>query len=187
MTKKSKVRFVCQSCGHVNPQWVGRCPGCGEWNSVVEEIVPEKSSVSRGHPAGKSTRAVSLSQVGGEDVTRITVGIDELDRVLGGGLVGGSVVLVGGDPGVGKTTLLMQALSNLAKKGISVLYVTGEESCAQLKIRGERLGLETERLLTIFATDISDVLAAVESPDPPKVVVIDSIQTTSTDEIESPP
>jgi DNA repair protein RadA/Sms len=186
--KGSKVCFVCQSCGHVLPKWAGKCPGCGEWNSIVEEVVSSKPRGSESGPgarlAGKKPFYLSAVETG--DVKRLDVGIGELNGVLGGGLVKGSVVLVGGDPGVGKTTLLMQMLSKLAKEGVKALYVTGEESSAQLKMRGARLGIEEESFLVLFSTNLEEILDAIEDVTP-QVVVVDSIQTTSTDLVESTP
>ena len=190
--KGKKVGFVCQSCGHVLPKWSGMCPACNEWNSIVEEIVSTKPRVSSTvgiAPANSITggeKPVRLSHVDTGDVIRFDVGIGELNCVLGGGLVRGSVVLVGGDPGVGKTTLLMQTLSNLSEKGVDVLYITGEESAAQLKMRGERLGINNEKFLVLFSTNLEEILDAVRGTLP-QVVVIDSIQTTSTDLVESTP
>ncbi len=186
--KGTKVCFVCQSCGHVLPKWAGKCPGCGEWNSIVEEVVSSRPKESRGaEGAGVILeKPLYLSAVETGDVERLDVGIGELNGVLGGGLVKGSVVLVGGDPGVGKTTLLMQMLSNLAKEGVKALYVTGEESSAQLKMRGARLGIKEERFLALFSTSLEEILDALYDVTP-MVVVVDSIQTTSTDLVESTP
>ncbi len=184
MSKKTKTHFICQSCGFTVPRWVGRCPQCNEWNTIVEEAVPEKTlATSRAAPRSS---AVFLSAVDRTEVSRMVIGIGELDRVLGGGLVPGSVVLVGGDPGVGKTTLLMEALSRLASHGVKTLYVSGEESGAQLAVRAERLGLDPAKMLVLFTTALSDIMDAMERLSP-RVVVVDSIQTTADDEVESAP
>ncbi|MBN1573745.1 MAG: DNA repair protein RadA [Deltaproteobacteria bacterium] len=186
--KNTKICYVCQSCGQVLPKWAGKCPGCGEWNTIVEEVVSPRP---RGSESGMGTRAggkktLYLSAVDIGDVERLDVKIGELNGVLGGGLVKGSVVLVGGDPGVGKTTLLMQMLGNLAKAGVKSLYVTGEESSAQLKMRGARLGVDEKSFLVLFSTNLEEILDAI-SDLTPMVVVVDSIQTTSTDLVESTP
>jgi DNA repair protein RadA/Sms len=184
MTKKPKSRFVCQSCGYVAPRWVGRCPECNEWNTVIEEAVPEKEAQT---PKGQAaTRPIFLSSFDRADVSRLNTGIGEFDRVLGGGLVPGSVVLVGGDPGVGKTTLLMEALSRLAQAGIQTLYVSGEESGAQLALRAERMGLSLTTFQALFTTSLSEIEQAMDDRRP-RVVVIDSIQTTADPEMDSAP
>ena len=184
MTRKPKSRFVCQSCGYVAPRWVGRCPECNEWNTVIEEALPEKET--RSPSRQPTTRPVFLSSVDRAEVTRLSTGIGELDRVLGGGLVPGSVVLVGGDPGVGKTTLLMEAVSRLARDGIGALYVSGEESGAQLALRAERLGLDLAAFQALFTTSLVEIVAALDDRRP-RVVVIDSIQTTADPEVGTAP
>ena len=176
MTKKPRSRFVCQSCGYVAPRWVGRCPECNEWNTVIEEVLPEKEARSPGGHQG--ARPVLLSSLDRADVSRMHTGIGEFDRVLGGGLVPGSVVLVGGDPGVGKTTLLMEAVSRLARTGVETLYVSGEESGAQLALRAERMGLDTATFTALFTTSLAEIEQAMNDRRP-RVVVIDSIQTTA--------
>jgi DNA repair protein RadA/Sms len=184
MTKKTKSRFVCQSCGYVAPRWVGRCPECNEWNTVIEEAVPE----SRPQPSGgrATSRTISLASLDRAEVSRMNTGIGELDRVLGGGLVPGSVVLVGGDPGVGKTTLLMEAVSRLARAGIGTLYVSGEESGAQLALRAERMELNLAAFQALFTTSLEQIEQAMDDRRP-RVVVIDSIQTTADPELGTAP
>jgi DNA repair protein RadA/Sms len=163
---------------------VGRCPECNEWNTVIEEALPEKET--RSPSRQPTTRPVFLSSVDRAEVTRLSTGIGELDRVLGGGLVPGSVVLVGGDPGVGKTTLLMEAVSRLARDGIGALYVSGEESGAQLALRAERLGLDLAAFQALFTTSLVEIVAALDDRRP-RVVVIDSIQTTADPEVGTAP
>jgi DNA repair protein RadA/Sms len=183
--KKDRVVYVCSACGHSSPQWMGKCPGCGEWNTLTEEVIRRAGGKT------VSDRAATVAPLSLADVTdacteRISTGISELDRVLGGGLVEGSVVLVGGDPGVGKTTLLMQALSYVSQSGIDALYVSGEESPAQLKLRGERLGLDLASFPVLFSADTDDILAVVEDVSP-LFVVLDSIQTAHFPELEASP
>jgi DNA repair protein RadA/Sms len=186
MAKKTKTHFICQACGHSSPQWVGKCPACQQWNTVVEEILHDTKPDRGGGKTGTSRSAISLSAIDGGEISRIAVGIDELDRVLGGGIATGSVILVGGDPGVGKTTLLMQTIDRLSRNGVEILYVSGEESGAQLKLRADRLSLNLEMFISLFSTDLSEILATIAERTP-RVLVIDSVQTMSTDEIESAP
>lgn len=176
---KDKTKFVCGECGHETGKWFGRCPSCGSWNTLVEMTVteaPKRSAMSAG--AG----AVKLSSVEGRDAERVRTDIGELDRVLGGGIVAGSVILIGGDPGIGKSTLLMQAASNLLKKA-TVLYVSGEESKAQLKLRAERCGVSGD-LLVMTETSVSAIESEVERTKP-AFLMIDSIQTMVCTEIAS--
>ncbi len=184
MTKKPKSRFVCQSCGYVVPRWVGRCPECNEWNTVVEETLP--AGEPRSGNRQSSVRPVFLSSVDRAEVLRLSTGIGELDRVLGGGLVPGSVVLVGGDPGVGKTTLLMEAVARFSRDGIGALYCSGEESGAQLALRAERLGLDLAAFQALFTTSLPEIEAALDDRKP-RVVVIDSIQTTADPDVGTAP
>ena len=135
MAKQAKTVFVCGECGYESAKWLGKCPGCGSWNTMVEE-----SAAPVLRSSGTSARAASLSEIQGGDAIRVSTEIAELDRVLGGGIVAGSAILLGGDPGIGKSTLLMQVAAALSKQG-KVLYVTGEESAAQIKLRAERLGV----------------------------------------------
>ncbi len=181
----AKVRsvFMCQQCGHGSPMWIGRCPQCGEWNSLVEEVA---------RPAGKAPRATSrarpITEVGREEggEVRLRIGITELDRVLGGGLVTGSLTLVGGDPGVGKSTLLLTTADAFAKRGIRVLYVSAEESARQVRLRAERLGVLSESLYLLAETSFEAVIAAVEDVKP-KILVLDSVQTLHNSELASLP
>jgi DNA repair protein RadA/Sms len=167
---------VCSQCGHSSPKWFGQCPGCGEWNTLVEEAAP---STARGNGARRGARPVQpvpLSEVRAPAVERLATGIGELDRVLGGGLVPGSLVLLGGAPGIGKSTLTAMALGRLAAAGRHTLYVTGEESAAQVKLRAQRLGPDALRVPIVAETALDTVLATLEA-HPPDVCVIDSVQT----------
>ena len=182
---KIKTFYQCQACGYSSPKWLGKCPDCGAWNTMVEE----KSSPGaqhHGHIAFEKSRPQPLSSISGGREKRIATGINELDRVLGGGVVEGSVVLVGGDPGIGKSTLLIQAASQLSQRSGKVLYVSGEESPEQIKLRAERLGIDSENIILLSETHLEGIIdtAAEMSPG---TVVIDSIQTMYTEELTSAP
>ncbi len=185
---KTHSHFVCQSCGTSSTKWSGRCDGCGEWNSIVEEATEAPASGAKGKalPKGRVSRLVGLK---GENAAppRITTGMTELDRVAGGGFVPGSAVLIGGDPGIGKSTLLLQALASLARRGLRVVYVSGEEAIAQIRLRAERLGLADAPVLLAAETNTSDIIATLNDEGPPAVVVIDSIQTLWSPVIEAAP
>jgi DNA repair protein RadA/Sms len=186
---KSLTTYVCQSCGSAHPKWSGRCDNCGAWNSLVQEsIAAPVASGAKGQslPRGKASRLVGL--VGEEpQPPRIMTGIAELDRVAGGGFVPGSGVLIGGDPGIGKSTLLLQGLASLARKGERVIYVSGEEAIAQVRLRAQRLGLTDAPVLLAAETNVSDILATLDEGKPPAIAVIDSIQTIWSPVIESAP
>jgi DNA repair protein RadA/Sms len=170
--------FVCAQCGHDSAKWHGRCPGCEEWNTMVEERPPAPAP-GRGGSKRASKRAlkpVPLAEVEAPKLRRLVTGIGELDRVLGGGLVPGSMVLIGGSPGIGKSTITGGALGNLAGAGRRVLYVSGEESAAQVKLRAERLGADALRVPIIAETDLEAVEATIEA-EAPEVCVVDSVQT----------
>lgn len=185
---KSKTVFFCRECGYESVKWSGQCPACKEWNTFVEEQV--RAGTARGGASAGSGRAVlkpvALSDINTDDADRITTGFEELDRVLGGGIVEGSLVLVGGDPGIGKSTLLLQMCRVAAHNGHKVLYISGEESLKQIKLRAERIGEFTDELLLLCETNLENVESAIknESPD---IVVIDSIQTMYREEIASAP
>lgn len=182
---KQTIMYVCQECGASHRKWAGKCDACGAWNSLVEEAV---TATPKGLKPGK-TKGLELASLAdaAEHPTRSTTGSAELDRVLGGGLVAGSAILLGGDPGIGKSTLLLQAASVLATKGKTVLYVSGEESLAQIQLRSQRLGLSKAPLQLAAATSVRDILSSIDRPDAPDVVVIDSIQTMFVDSLDSAP
>lgn len=184
---KVRTKYVCQQCGLESPAFYGRCPDCGAWSSMVETI-ERKETPQRGRGGAASGRglakAESLAQVQSADLTRRIVPLSEFSRVLGGGVVPGSLVLVGGDPGIGKSTLLLQVAAGLASAESPVLYVTAEESSQQLKLRADRLGLRSDDLFVLPETNIDTLLATAEQLEP-SIVVVDSIQTVFTDEIAS--
>src|SRR5262249_23694096 len=170
--------YRCQACGHAEAKWLGRCPGCGEWSSLVEELAPRApSSRQRAAPGAAPSRPGSIAEAPAEGGgPRRATGIGEIDRVLGGGLVAGSFILLGGDPGIGKSTLLLQALDGLARRGATILYVSGEESVAQTAMRARRLGVTSRTLLLQSETNLERILAEAEAAKP-AVLAIDSIQT----------
>jgi DNA repair protein RadA/Sms len=187
--QRPRTAYGCTSCGHVEPRWLGRCPACQEWSTLVEHVDAARDAPrpsARGVSDGAGPQPITeVSEIGRAD--RLTTRIGELDRVLGGGLVAGSLVLLGGDPGVGKSTLLVQALAGLAAPGERrVLYATGEESVAQTAMRARRVGAATERLRVVAETDVEKVLAHAHS-EPPDVLAIDSIQTVYTPLLDSIP
>ena len=176
MATKDRTVFYCTSCGNETMKWQGRCPACGQWNTIVEhKVAPGAKTRSFSRAAGTSSVARTLSEVDTTDEVRFSTGMDELDRVLGGGAVKGSLVLVGGAPGIGKSTLLLQLCSYVSQR-MTVLYVSGEESETQLKMRAIRLGVSGDRLYVLSETSMDDILDTVDSLNP-DVVVIDSIQT----------
>ena len=183
---KSKTIFYCTNCGNESPKWQGRCPGCGQWNTLVEHV-EKPTPVGRAKPApvGISRTPKKLHQVDTGDEIRFFTGMGELDRVLGGGAVEGSLVLVGGAPGIGKSTLLLQICANICKER-SVLYISGEESERQLKLRAERLGVESDDLYILSETRMSALLEAVEAVKP-DILIADSIQTLYNEDNESSP
>ena len=184
---KAKTHFVCQSCGYQVPKWLGKCPGCQEWNTFIEEQVVEEKAPERdllGFEAGAIP--TPLSEVVREEKDRLQIGIGEFDRVLGGGIVFGSVILVGGDPGIGKSTLLLQMMSCLASKGEKVLYISGEESLQQTKIRAERLGVSSDGLFVVSETSLEKILQDIQTLKP-STVVVDSIQTIYSPDLPSTP
>lgn len=190
---KAKTHYVCTECGGISPKWQGQCPHCQAWNSLVE-MQEESASANRyaNRSAGKGAGLVqaspvlSLSDIEAQDIPRFGTGSEEFDRVLGGGLVTGGVVLIGGDPGIGKSTLLLQALASLAGAGKKVLYVSGEESPAQIALRARRLGLSVEAVRVQSEIQLEKIEAAL-SAEQPEVVVIDSIQTLFSEALTSAP
>jgi len=180
---KQKTFFSCQQCGFQSPKWLGKCPDCRQWNSLVEESPAATADVGRG-PASPG-RPQRLHEVDGSEEDRLKCGIGEFDRTLGGGVVPGSLILVGGDPGIGKSTLLLQAIDRLARRG-KALYVTAEESTRQVKLRGERLGINAKELFLLAETSLEQIHKRVEELKP-DFLVIDSIQTIFTSNLESAP
>lgn len=185
---KSKSFYACQTCGQTSSKWVGRCPSCSEWNTFVEEVEATPDLVNKGgeHYRLESGGAVPLIDVDGAHVARLTSENSELDRVLGGGFVPGSLVLIGGDPGIGKSTLVLQALEALAARGLTVLYISGEESASQLKMRAERLGSLSSSLFVMAENNLETALAEAKRLKP-ALLVIDSIQTVYLPYLESAP
>ncbi len=185
-----RMVFACTECGHQSPKWLGQCPGCHRWNTLHEEVAspPPRSAPARGFSAGAASRPVPLRDVEASDAERLRTGIGELDRVLGGGLVPGALVLLGGDPGIGKSTLVLAALDRLARAapGRPVLYVTGEESARQVKLRADRLGVSAENLHLLPETDAVKVLHAAADLEP-AALAVDSIQTQYLPELPSAP
>ena len=181
---KGKIRYVCQSCGYVAPKWMGKCPDCEQWNSLVEE---RQISTKRTRMIQEgSTAPVSITQVASESQIRFATGIEEFDRILGGGVVPGSLVLVGGDPGIGKSTLLLQVASMLSADQREVLYISGEESAAQTRQRAERLGTLSEKLLILTEVDVEQIINCIENVHP-GVAIVDSIQTLYQPELAGAP
>src|SRR5690606_13669028 len=183
---KGKSFHVCEACGARQPKWQGQCPDCGAWNSIVESAAPDRRA-ARAERAQYSGRVelARLNTLEAARIERLESGLGELDRVLGGGLVPGSVVLIGGDPGIGKSTLLLAAVANLAVSR-SVCYVTGEESLDQIALRARRMGVGEAPVQLLAETCVEAVLAQIEAA-PPDVLVIDSIQTLYSDALESAP
>ena len=188
MAKGKASVYFCQSCGYESAKWMGQCPGCKEWNSFVEEIVDKKTLKT----GGKQTNSLSdakilpLSAIETAQDKRISTKMKELDRVLGGGIVQGSLVLVGGDPGIGKSTLLLQVCKNLAAQQKQVLYISGEESLQQIKIRAERIGKFEDTLRLLCETNL-EIIRGIIDREKPEIVVIDSIQTMYNEEVGSAP
>ncbi len=184
MAKSDKIVYVCQECGKESSKWLGRCPDCGQWNTMVE--IKASAMAGPAHPVMPVAPPQELSEVSVETADRFPLAIGEFDRVLGGGLVAGSLVLISGDPGIGKSTLLLQASASLASAQRSVVYVTGEETAHQIKLRAERLGLNGRGLFIMAETDLEAVLEHVEQMHP-SLLVVDSIQTVYLPSVESVP
>lgn len=186
MAKGKATVYFCQNCGYESGKWMGQCPGCREWNTFVEEII-DKKNVGKGKAADNdSAKAVPLSAIETTEDKRTSTDMKELDRVLGGGIVQGSLILVGGDPGIGKSTLLLQVCRNLSQQKIKVLYISGEESLQQIKIRAERIGEFGESLNLLCETNL-DTIQKVIDREKPQIVIIDSIQTMYNEDVASAP
>ena len=188
MAKLSKAAFVCQSCGASASRWVGKCPGCAEWNTLVEETDAGPAPGS-GITRATRGRVVTLETLDarGEAPPRIITGLAELDRVTGGGIVPGSALLIGGEPGIGKSTLLLQLTAKLANQGRRALYFSGEEATAQVRLRAERLGLRDAPVALASETNLSNILATLDAEKHADLVVIDSIQTLWADGLDAAP
>ncbi len=186
MAGKSKTVFVCNECGYESPKWVGKCPGCGEWNTMTEDVrLPQKSAAPSAVRPVHTFSATPLSNINAADEHRFVTGISELDRVLGGGIVKGSVVLLSGDPGIGKSTILLQ-VCNALQNELKILYVSGEESAVQIKLRAKRIGVEGDSVSVMTETDVQTVCEYINSARP-DLVIVDSIQTMQHGDISSSP
>src|SRR5262245_876253 len=179
---KPKNQFVCQQCGHTSPKWIGRCPSCQQWNTFVEERV---AAAVVDAPASWDGSPIRFTEISGVETPRVSTGIAEFDRVLGGGVVAGALVLLGGDPGVGKSTLMLDVAARLAAS-VVVLYASGEESAQQIKMRGERLDVQSRDLHVYAEMSVEKILASSEQLRA-EVVIIDSIQTTFSEKLEMAP
>ncbi|RYY69978.1 MAG: DNA repair protein RadA, partial [Comamonadaceae bacterium] len=191
---KEKSVYVCSECGGSSPKWLGKCPACGAWNTLIEQVAAPPApaggqnrlgAMSYASLAGVSELTV-LSEIEARDIDRTSTGIEELDRVLGGGIVPGGVTLIGGDPGIGKSTLLLQATDALQNAGQLALYVTGEESGAQVAMRARRLGLDRSQVQVMAEIQLEKILATLDAHRP-AIAVIDSIQTVYSDQLTSAP
>lgn len=186
MAGKAKSVYVCSECGLETPKWLGKCPGCGAWNTLTEELrLPQSAVQTKSSASLRSLSALPLSEITDAGEKRFVTGIAELDRVLGGGIVKGSVVLLSGDPGIGKSTILLQVCDALQDK-LDILYVSGEESASQIKLRAKRIGVESDRISVLTETDTQSVCEYIQSAKP-QMVMIDSIQTMQIAELSSSP
>ena len=188
---KDKTIFTCTDCGGTTPRWLGKCPACGAWNTLIESTVDAGGNAKNRYTSqfqalAKTSELTKLGDIESTDVDRSPTGIEELDRALGGGVVEGGVVLIGGDPGIGKSTLLLQALDALQRKGMNTLYVTGEESGAQVALRSRRLGLDHSQVQVLAEIQLEKILAILQT-ERPHIAVIDSIQTVYSDQLTSAP
>ena len=187
---KEKTIYTCTECGGISPKWLGKCPHCNAWNTLIESVAENAANKNRYSTQFKSlakaSEVTALADIEATDMTRTPTGHEELDRVLGGGIVEGGVVLIGGDPGIGKSTLLLQALDSLQRAGLNTLYVTGEESGAQVALRARRLGLDGSQVKVMAEIQLDKILATLEATQP-AVAVIDSIQTVYSDLLTSAP
>ena len=185
---KVKTNYVCSQCGYTTPKWLGKCPDCGSWNTLNEELIPapEAAAPKQKRASGAGAPALPVNDIPDEAALRLNTGIGELDRVLGGGIVEGSMVLVGGDPGIGKSTLLTQLSANISRSGSSVLYVSGEESARQIKLRANRLGVNAAGFYVLSENDVGVIETRMQEISP-RVMIIDSIQTMYRTDIASAP
>ncbi|MBM4764969.1 DNA repair protein RadA [Bacillus sp. B15-48] len=187
---KRKIKFICQECGYESPKWMGKCPGCGVWNKMVEETetvgTGRRGAFAHSSNTGIAAKAMPITKVETMNEPRIQTELKELNRVLGGGVVKGSLVLIGGDPGIGKSTLLLQVSFQLAKIGHTVLYISGEESMKQTKLRAERLNITSENLLVYSETNLEEISRTIENLSP-DFVIVDSIQTVFHPDVTSAP
>lgn len=183
--KKIRTAFFCQNCGFQSPKWIGKCPACGEWNRFVEEEIREFDADIPAELRFNES-PLSIDAIEADEKERVSSGLQEVDRVLGGGIVGGSAVLVGGDPGIGKSTLLLQVMDNLAKQNRKVLYISGEESAKQIKLRGQRIGATSNNLLILVEVSLENILKYIREIKP-AAVVVDSIQTLYSSALSSAP
>lgn len=190
MAKQPATVYVCQNCGHQSRKWMGQCTDCSEWNTLVEEkfrpTAQAGGSTTSMFTGFRDINPVAFSEIETQDDARVSSGIEEFDRVLGGGIVAGSLVLIGGAPGIGKSTIVIQVAEKLSRIGAKVLYVSGEESEKQIKMRGERLGLNADHLFLLPETNLQSILSQIEKLHP-QFVIVDSIQTVYSDRIESAP
>ncbi|HEY6802179.1 MAG TPA: DNA repair protein RadA [Pyrinomonadaceae bacterium] len=185
--KKTETIYACQNCGHQSRKWLGKCSECGEWNSLVEERAqPTKKGTARANFTLREVTAVPFNEIESQDDVRIPSGVTEFDRVLGGGIVPGTLVLIGGDPGIGKSTLLLQVADKLSASNTTVLYVSGEESERQIKLRGERLRVEAKNVYLLPETNLENIFHEIERIKP-GAVIVDSVQTVFSGMIESAP
>jgi DNA repair protein RadA/Sms len=183
--KKSKTSFFCQHCGYMSPKWLGKCPSCNGWNCFAEELVVQIDSGSRAEMKFDG-KPLPIEDIPAQEGQRTHTGIAEIDRVLGGGIVDGSAILIGGEPGIGKSTLMLQVMKNLAESGHKVLYVSGEESAYQIKLRSNRIGATTKNLLLLVEVSLERILEQIKKVEP-AIVVIDSIQTVYSGDLMSAP
>lgn len=181
---KIKTSYICSECGFESPKWYGKCPSCGEWNTLNEELNSQQTKNSFSNSFSTVNQVLALEDICGENDERIPTKIEEFDRVLGGGIVKGSLVLLSGDPGIGKSTILLQICQNLGSKGQKILYVSGEESANQIKLRAVRIGVTTKNLFILSQTDLATIVECIKA-EKPDIVIIDSIQTMVYEQVNS--
>lgn len=181
---KIKTSYICSECGFESPKWYGKCPSCGEWNTLNEELNSQQTKNSFSNSFSTVNQVLALDDICGENDERIPTKIEEFDRVLGGGIIKGSLVLLSGDPGIGKSTILLQICQNLGSKGQKILYVSGEESANQIKLRAVRIGVTTKNLFILSQTDLATIVECIKA-EKPDIVIIDSIQTMVYEQVNS--